>query len=73
MPQATDTLRRRVAQIVSDDSLDTEPVIKFLQARGYVLLQSWEWRRPTEHHEPTVDELDCLQFLIDEWDFGGYL
>jgi hypothetical protein len=63
MPQASDEQR---AQWGISDGTAT----RFLESRGYVLTRQFTWVPPTGHL-PTDKEWDAVQFLIDEWDFGG--
>ncbi len=64
MPQATEELRRRWHG--PSDITAT----KFLEARGYTLNDSFEWVAP-EGHEPTEEELSAMEFMFQEWDYGG--
>lgn len=48
-----------------------EGAIKYLQERGYTLTRKYQWVPPDR--EPTDQELDAIDYLIGEWDFGGVL
>ena len=49
---------------------DTEAVA-FLEERGFSIGPYWTWRRPTPDHDLTVREADAIDYLADEWDWGG--
>lgn len=68
MPQATDEQREKWGGL---DGVGEDFATEYLQGRGWTLLRSWHWRKPTPDHEPAEDEIGAIQFLIDEWDFGG--
>jgi hypothetical protein len=72
MPQASDRLRSKMEQMFGDP-VDDEGPAKFLTDAGYTLTKEWTWRKEgvEELWEMKPEELACLQFLIDEWDFGG--
>lgn len=70
MPQATDELRDRMFRYFGNGIDDTGP-IRFLESHGFTLDKSWCWIKPCESHTISMDEFYCLQFLCDEWDFGG--
>jgi hypothetical protein len=63
MPQATDEQRARWP------GWDAE-AIKFLEDAGYKLTRDWEWIKPVGH-TPTERELDAIDYMCNEWDFGG--
>lgn len=65
MPQASDELRAEW------NGPDDATAIKFLTDAGYKLTRGWEWLLPVPNHEPTEKEISAIQFLVDEWDFGG--
>lgn len=62
MPQATDELR-------AEWGIETEKALYFLRAAGYRLTNSWTWVPP--RRESTEMELRAIEYLIQEWDFGG--
>lgn len=70
MPQAEDELRE-LLQLMFGEAIDDTLPIEFLETRGYKLLQSWCWKKPTPNHFITMKEWLCLKYLVDEWDFGG--
>lgn len=65
MPQASEELRKEW------DGPDEQTAIKYLKDRGYVLTDKWLWRKPHPDYKPTVKEFSAMQFLFEEWDFGG--
>jgi hypothetical protein len=66
MPQASDELREKMFQRFGDAIDDFRPT-RFLIERGY-REHGGLWRRPSLDHVATADEIECLQFLHDEWD-----
>lgn len=70
MPSASDEDRERMRDWFGDPVSDAGPT-KLLIDRGYGLTHGWTWVKPTPSH--TVHEIEwiCIQFLADEWDFGG--
>lgn len=68
MPQASDAQRRRWGgrHGVGEDKAEG-----FLKSRGYVLTRQWYWTLPKPDHYVTAEEADAMQFLMDEWDYGG--
>lgn len=70
MPQATEAMRKRWKHYEpgGGDQLAT----KYLEERGYVLTRDWRWVIPPGH-KPTAKEIDAVQFMVDEWDYGGFV
>lgn len=64
MPQAS-------SEQQAEWGIDDGPVIKFLEAAGYRMTRTFFWVLPTPDHVPTEKEYSAIDFLIDEWDFGG--
>src|SRR5947207_761955 len=62
MPSATLTLQREW----QNDAV----AIAYLKERGYVLTRRWEWIKP-KGHAPTKKELRAIDYMFQEWDFGG--
>jgi hypothetical protein len=50
---------------------DDATAINFLRKQGYRRTRGWHWRLPKPDHVPTEKELRAIQFLIEEWDWGG--
>jgi hypothetical protein len=72
MPQADDKLRAKM-KVMFGSEIDEQGPIKFLTDAGFTLGKDWTWSKPgvTELWELAPDEFACIQFLVDEWDFGG--
>lgn len=73
MPESTEELRTKIRERF-DGSIDSEGPTKYLENAGYVLTPQWVWiAKPgvTSYEEMTPEELECLDFLIQEWDYGG--
>ena len=70
MPSATDELRGEMQKMFGNEVDDFGPT-KFLEDRGYTLNEEWNWVKPSPDHIPLADELICIYFLMQEWDFGG--
>lgn len=68
MPQATSELRALMELWFG--SISDGPPASFLRTRGYEMDEGFIWRPPVSHHSPSRDELACLRFLGDEWDYG---
>lgn len=45
----------------------------FLEERGFILTESWEWIAPDGKTLETIDQDEWMHvlYLIQEWDFGG--
>jgi hypothetical protein len=75
MPQTSPEVRAAIVRLFGPD--DTKQMMHdvsaevFLKRRGWQLSPRWSWRMPSPDHEPDEDELLCVQYLIEEWDFGG--
>jgi hypothetical protein len=63
MPQTTS---ERAARWPGKDA----QAISFLEGRGWTLTRDWNWRMPKGVTKPTGREVDAVQYLIEEWDFG---
>lgn len=72
MPQSSDDMHELMNYYFGDPVEDEGP-IKFLEDRGYKLTQKWTWVPPEKEHHVTLKEHLCIQFLIEEWDFGGLM
>jgi hypothetical protein len=70
MPRAIDDLRA-IRRWSKTGYVGAEEPMRFLEHQGYVLTKLWGWRKPSPSHEVTAEEADAIQFLVDEWDFGG--
>lgn len=65
MPQATDELRQRMLERFGSAIDDYKPW-SFLRERGYT---ENRFRINWPSHTPTEEELECINFLCDEWDW----
>lgn len=65
MPQASDELRAKWG-IMHFEAMD------HLQRRGYVLTPEYLWLIP-EDAILSDDDVSAATFLVDEWDFGGFV
>lgn len=67
MPTASERLRK-FAEAHFGGISDT-PIIDALERRGFTHTPDFCWRRG---RAPDHFEWDCINFLIQEWDWGGY-
>lgn len=67
MPSASDEDRLEWggAQGIGEDK-----AMGYLQDKGFVL-NGWQWTKPSSGYLVTEDDWGAINFLIDEWDFGG--
>ena len=70
MPTASSS-QRALMEKWFGDPIDESGPINFLESHGYVLTQTFHWRKPVPCHTVSDDEWECMLFLIEEWDFGG--
>lgn len=70
MPQASDELRALMRDWFNYGLTEHGPS-NFLLSHGFSLTEGYQWVLPTPSYTISTDELLCLQFLVDEWDFGG--
>ena len=71
MPQASTELQQKMISRFGDIG-DGGP-IAYLEAKGYILLGDWLWLPLYIDRDPNILEWDCIDFLVDEWDFGGVI
>lgn len=70
MPQASDELRAEM--INRFGTIDDVPSTQFLEERGWILGRDWTWSKPgLVLKDALMEEISCISFLIDEWDYGG--
>lgn len=54
-----------------------EEAVAYLEAQGYTLthppLPAFCWQLPREGHTPTRLEDKAINYLFNEWDYGGVL
>lgn len=70
MPQSSDDMHD-LMNYYFGDPIDDKGPMRFLEERGYGLTPQWLWKLPKPDHFITLKERLCIQFLIEEWDFGG--
>lgn len=56
-----------------EDSVGEDKAEKYLADHGYILQRNWTWKLPTPDHKITEEEYGAMCFLIDEWDYGGFV
>lgn len=72
MPQASESLRGLMCRWFGDTVSDAGPA-KFLMSRGYMFGHDYIWVPPVAYHTPSREEMACLVFLVDEWDYGYHV
>jgi len=80
MPQASDKLRAKIAAYFPDDgseyysAIDTRGPITYLESLGWTIDDKFYIAPGPGRTHPMVteQEWDCIDFLIQEWDFGFY-
>lgn len=74
MPQTDTRTREKIEALLGPDPKDLGHDIlaqTYLKKRGYVLGSNYSWSAPKPQRPPTDEELLCVKYLIEEWDFGG--
>lgn len=69
MPQASDEDREKMVRYFGGPGGDDTPVLKWLSEVGWTFPKGI-CTRPSPNHIPTPQELECVYFLCDEWDYG---
>lgn len=69
MPQASDELRAKMKDCFGDPVSDEGP-IAYLLERGFKFLRGGVIVPPKPYKEWCDWEADCIDFLVDEWDYG---
>lgn len=71
MPSSSDELRGKMFDRFGDRISETGPQ-QYLKDKGWVLNKDWTYSKAGQDLDKIPqDELDCIIFLIQEWDFGG--
>lgn len=70
MPQASNRQRNLMQRWFG--SIDHSGPIRLLESHGYTLTKDHSWVLPVPSHTISRVELECVRFLIDEWDFGSF-
>ncbi len=67
MPQSSDELRAYWGGV------EPRTAMEYLEDRGYRPGKNWSWIPPNGLTYDTMPERDykAIQFLIEEWDYGG--
>jgi hypothetical protein len=53
------------------DEISEQGPMAFLRSHGFELTKGFVWRKPTPSYTLSETEIICINFLFDEWDFGG--
>lgn len=69
MPQASEYLRERMRVRFGD--LDVHGPQSFLLNQGWTITRAYNFVKPAPDHRPEDLEWECVDFLIEEWDYGG--
>ena len=67
MPQASEELRRKWG---GEQGVGEDKACDFLTSRGFAMTFNFQWVRDTP---PDALEEEAMQFLFEEWDWGGYV
>ena len=68
MPQADDELREKMRKWFG--SIDIHGPLALLESHGFVLGSAGVIYAPTQSHNLSLDEYACVDFLVEEWDYG---
>ena len=74
MPQASNKLRKAWG---GQSGVGEDKAEAFLKSHGFILLRNWFWELPPEriqilrYKAMTLDEVEAMTFLVEEWDYGG--
>lgn len=68
MPQADDELREKIGKWFG--SIDVHGPLEFLMSHGFTLGDAGIVYAPTQSHSLSRDEYSCVDFLVEEWDYG---
>lgn len=68
MPTASEKLRKFAE--TNFGSIDANAVCTALERAGFIQTSDWCWKRA---RPPNEYEWNCINFLIQEWDWGGYI
>jgi hypothetical protein len=71
MPSASETMRKSIIERFG--SLNPDGPIKYLLDHGWRLTRNFFWIPPSRDYTEPELEGECIDFLIDEWDYGGVL
>lgn len=68
MPQASEVLHKKMREYFGEDFSGDAEVIAYLRSQGLEYNNRFIWFIPPDK-AITSKELNCLYFLVDEWDF----
>lgn len=68
MPKPSDESRRWIIDAFGSDAC--QPLVEFLQRRGWSLTRERYWKPPTAFGEIPDDEARVMLFLAERWNFG---
>jgi hypothetical protein len=68
MPQASTALRARMKERFGSEVDDVKPWA-WLKSQGFTEHRFLIFPPRPDYH-PTSDEIECVQFMLDEWDWG---
>ncbi len=75
MPSTSPDIQEQIDRLLGcyDDIGQDHAAERFLFSHGWTEhpAQRWCWCMPSRYHVPTWDEVLCVIYLIEEWDFGG--
>lgn len=70
MPSTSQYVIDELSKFLPD--VDDGSTCQYLRDHGYKLERDWTWTKPgTTLEDMTAEEYLCLQYLVEEWDFGG--
>jgi hypothetical protein len=74
MPSCSPELEKQIQELFPNDKDLEASCLRFLKSQGYKLRRDWQWDAPEKVYAPadmTRAENLCVNYMIDEWDFGG--
>lgn len=74
MPSASQETLNRYEKLGGEGPHDDQFALSYLAAHGWQLTRGFNWIPPAGVDEPediSDDEATCLDFLFEEWDYGG--
>lgn len=69
MPSASNEQRALMGKYFNNGGINDWEPLAFLLDAGYTERGGW-FTKPNPEHAPTQKELNCLNFLCDEWDYA---
>ena len=68
MPQASTETTEKARRLCG--TTDDQALLEWLRGRGIHEVSNG-WLRGPKGHEPTESELAAINYLVEEWDYGG--